>query len=417
MFLKSWAFVGLLGLGLGLPAAAQWLPATQRDWADDTVGSHILSAGVDHWSVDTSVDVDTSENMNSVSRLQLANSYPVRTYRSTSAWLRFEGGLRIGSDTLLNVRARTDQVQGFTLDEAAVDWAVHAFGLRLGVVDPRISWCRTYDVDAPWIRENNPFCTIQPLHFAKSSAPGVQAYAHHILGDYSLQALVGTYHPLALGFDQDEFPTFPSPEGMRAVSHHKLGAALSASNLKDGTEYRLGWMQGDFRGERTGAEAQTRTLDSEVWFAGFNWYVHRNWALRTTYFTYLGQYERRLDHPATFVDRQDQRDYRAITYELNHQASARDILALSYSIYDLDISGQTFEQVGGVRQTRLVLTGAPRFQTRNLSLSWRHDWGQGAFVVVQASKALTKQRSINSLRTRSAQSDGQALGLRLGYRF
>lgn len=406
-----------VGLGLSLQANAQHLPATQHQWTDNTVGSHLFYVGVDHWALETSVERDTLDNMNSVSRLQLANSYPIRDYRNTSAWLRFEGGLRIGSDTLLNLRFRTDQVQGPSIDEATLDQALNAFGLRVGVVDPRISWCRTYDMDSPWVRENNPFCTIQPLNFAKRSSPGAQAYVHHIWGRYSLQALVGTYHPLVWGFADDEFPTFPPPEGMRATEHHKLGAAFSASNLSDGTELRLGWMQGDFLGTLQGPDPESRTVRSDVWFAGVNGYIHRNWALRTTYFTYDGQYQRRAEGHTAFIERQDTREYRAVTYELNHQASARDIWAVSYAIYDFDISGKTFVPIGGVSTTHAVLIGSPRFQTRNLSLSWRHDWGTSAFVVIQASQARTQQRSSNGFRTRYAESDGQALGLRLGYRF
>jgi hypothetical protein len=415
MFLRLLACAA--GLGLGMSAHAQFLPATQHNWTDTIVGSHLFYVGVDHWAIETSAESDTLDNMNSVSRLQLANSYPVSDYRDTSAWLRFEGGLRIGSDTLLNLRFRTNQVQGPSLDEAALDQALNAFGLRVGVVDPRISWCRTYDMDSPWVRENNPFCTIQPLNFAKSSSPGAQAYVHHIWGHYSLQALVGSYHPLVLGFADDEFPTFPPPEGMRATTHHKLGAAFSASNLRDGTELRLGWMQGDFLGTLKGPTPESRTVSSDVWFAGLNWYIQRNWALRTTYFTYDGQYQRRADSSPPFVERRDTREYRAVTYELNHQASARDIWAVSYAIYDFDISGSTFVPINGVSTTQAVLIGAPHFQTRNLSLSWRHDWGTSAFVVIQASQARTQQRSSNGFRTRYAESDGKAMGVRLGYRF
>jgi hypothetical protein len=331
--------------------------------------------------------------------------------------MRFEGALRFGDNTLLNLRAQNHQVQGSRVDEAALDHSVGAFGVRLGVVDPRISWCRTYDIDSPWVRENNAFCTIEPLNFAKSSAPGVQVYAHHILGGYSLQALMGTYHPLILGFADEEFPTFTPPEGMRATADHKLGAAFSASNLRDGTELRLGWMQGDFLGTLKGPHPESRMVSSDVWFAGLNWYIQRNWALRTTYFTYDGQYQRRADSSPPFVERRDARDYRAVTYELNHQASARDNWAVSYAIYDFDISGKTFVSINGVSTTQSVLIGAPHFQTRNLSLSWRHDWSTSAFVVIQFSQTRAQQRSSNGFQVRYAESDGKAMGVRMGYRF
>jgi hypothetical protein len=177
-------------------ALAQTVAEVEHQWSDDVFGSHTLQVGVDAWRINTSANEDTTDNMNSLSRLQLANSYSVWNYRNPSEWMRFEGALRVGRNTLLNMKYRSDQSTGSRLDEASVDWAFHTYGVKFGVLDPKISWCRTYDVDSPWVRENNPFCSIQPLNFAKGSAPGAQAYANFIVGGYSLQALAGAYRPL-----------------------------------------------------------------------------------------------------------------------------------------------------------------------------------------------------------------------------
>jgi hypothetical protein len=409
MFLKHLTLTWLVCTGL--PALAQLDPAPQHNWAENVVGSHIFVVGLDGWAINTSEDSDTSANMNGVSRLQLANSYPVRPYRSVSAWMRFEGALRFGDNTLLNLRAQNHQVNGSRIDEAALDHSMGTFGVRLGVVDPRISWCRTYDIDSPWVRENNSFCTIKPHNFARSSAPGVQLYGHHILGGYSFQGLMGTYHPSAFGFAEEESPTFTLIDGMRTESHTKLGGALSASHLKSGTEIRLGFMEGDYRAEKTEAAAQTRTVDSRVLFAGLNWYADRQWALRTTHFTYDGTYQRIT--PAR-LDRRDQRDYRASTYEVNYQASARDIMALAYFEYDFDISG--FMLTSQPPHRVQVLDGFPQFKNRTWSLAWRRDWTKHLFTALQFSQAGVHQRETIDDRSRQRSSNGRAVGIRLGYR-
>lgn len=399
-------------LTISLPAFSQWHPAPQHHWSDQVVGSHVFLVGLDIWSIETSVKEDTSDNMNGLSRLQLANSYPVRPYQDTAAWMRFEGGLRVGDDTLLSLRAQNHQVQGHRIDEAALDHSIGAFGIRMGVVDPRISWCRTYDIDSPWIRENNAFCTIKPNNFARSSAPGVQVYGHHIVGTYSLQGLLGTYHPTAFGFAEDESPTFTLPSNMKTASHQKWGGALSASNLRNGTEIRLGFMNGDYRAVHSSGAPQTRTVKSDVLFAGFHWYLNRQWAFRTTQFTYDGTYQRLTPER---VDRQDQRDYRASTYEINYQASSRDTIAVAYFLYNFDIQG--FMLTSQAPHTRQTLDGYPAFTNQTWSLAWRRDWSKQLFSAVQISDAKVKQRETIDDRTRHRSSQGQALGLRLGYRF
>lgn len=409
MFLKPLTMIALVCTGL--PALAQLDPAPQHDWAENVVGSHIFVVGLDGWDIHTSEDTDTSENMNGLSRLQLANSYPIKPYRDVAAWMRFEGALRFGDNTLLNLRAQNHQINGSRVDEAALDHSVGAFGVRLGVVDPRISWCRTYDIDSPWARENNSFCTIKPHNFARSSAPGVQLYGHHILGGYSLQGLIGTYHPSAFGFAEEESPTFNLIDGMHTTSHTKLGGALSASHLKSGTEIRLGFMEGQYRADKTEGAAQTRTVDSSVLFAGLSWYVDRHWALRTTHFTYDGTYQRITPER---LNRRDQRDYRASTYEVNYQASAKDILALAYFEYDFDISG--FMLTSQPPHNVQVLDGFPQFKNRNWSVAWRRDWTKHLFTALQLSLATVRQSETIDDQTRQRSSDGRAVGIRLGYR-
>lgn len=419
MFLKKIAVI-LLGAGIWTLSYAQLAAAPEHEWADDVTGSHVLQVGVDAWRINTSAQEDTTANMKAVSRLQLANSYPVWAYQDVSPWLRFDGGLRVGGNTLLALKYRSDQSTGSRLDEASVDWAYHAFGVKAGVLDPKMSWCRTYDVDSPWVRESNGFCTIQPDNFAKGSAPGVQTYANLVLGDYSFQGLVGIYRPLMFDYAPRETPTIAVASSATVLSHTRSGMALSATNLKNGTEVRLGLMTDSFAANtpaESGGPSWISAVDSRVLFAGLSWYLNSRWALRGTYFTYVGNYVRTITSDTPYVIRNSDTTYRAGTLEANYQLNTIDVVSAAYSAYDYDVSGKTFKFEGESTVLNSVLDGYPRFTTQNVSLSWRRDWGRGLFSVLQFTRAQVDQSQSDVVTTQKTSSTGTAFGLRLGYRF
>lgn len=402
----------------GSAASAQPVVATEHQWADDVVGSHVLQVGVDAWNINTSANEDTIANLNSLSRLQLANSYPVWDYRPTTPWMRFDGGLRVGRDVLLSMKYRADQPTGSRLDEASVDWAFHTYGLKFGVLDPKISWCRTYDVDSPWVRENNPFCSIQPLNFAKGSAPGAQAYANFIAGDYSLQALAGVYRPLWWNYAPDETPTLDLGPTRAVKSHTKSGLALSATNLRNGLEFRLGLLKDHYQASRDSDTANVPynyDVQSDVMFLGVNWYATQKIALRATYFTYVGDMVRTLESQTQHFLREQRSKYKATSLEMNYQLDANDVFAMAHVVYDYNINYSSFDLQSGTPVFLSGYIGAPHFVTTNTSVSWRHDWSKGLFTVLQYSDAEVAQT--HSFYQKQLSSKGTALGLRLGYRF
>lgn len=415
MFLRGLACFLILW---GCAASAQTVVATEHQWTDDVVGSHVLQVGADAWHINTSANADTTANLNSLSRLQLANSYPVWNYRPTTPWMRFDGGLRVGSDVLLSMKYRADQPTGSRLDEASVDWAFHTYGLKFGVLDPKISWCRTYDVDSPWVRENNPFCSIQPLHFAKGSAPGAQAYANFIAGDYSLQALAGVYRPLWWDYAPDETPTVDLGSTGVVKAHTKSGVALSATNLRNGLELRLGLLNDHYQARKDTSTANVPfnyDVQSDVLFLGLNWYATEKIALRATYFTYVGDMSRTFRSQTQNLLKAQKSKYAAKSLEMNYQLDANDVFALAHVVYDYNVEFSNFDVQSGSSVFQSGYVGSPHFVTTNTSVSWRHDWGQGLFSVVQYSDAGVNQS--NALTQQQLSSKGTALGLRLGYRF
>lgn len=415
MFLKKVASLICILTG---SAFAQITAETEHQWTDDAVGSHSLQVGVDAWHIDTSASEDTTANMNSLSRLQLANSYPVWSYRNPSEWARFEGAIRVGRDLLLSMKYRSDQSTGSRLDEASVDWAFHTYGVKLGVVDPKISWCRTYDVDSPWVRENNPFCSIQPLNFTKGSAPGAQTYANFIVSDYSIQAIAGLYRPLWLNYAPKESPTITLASHSTITSHTKSGIAVSATNLRNGTEFRLSFLRDDFTSNRESINQSvpySNAVHSEVMFLGANWYATPKIALRATYFTYAGHLTRTKRDSVHYVSLDKLSAYKAKSLEANYQVNARDVMSVARVVYDFTGNPDIYELQLGVPVLISSYQGVPHFVTTNMSVSWRRDWGGGFFTVAQFSKAMTDQHDASL--NKHLSSDGKALGLRLGYRF
>ena len=415
MFLRKIAWLMCVLTG---NAFAQIAIETEHQWADDVVGSHTLQVGVDAWRINSSADEDTTANMNSLSRLQLANSYPVWNYRNPSEWMRFEGALRVGRNTLLNMKYRSDQSTGSRLDEASVDWAFHTYGVKFGVLDPKISWCRTYDVDSPWVRENNPFCSIQPLNFAKGSAPGAQAYANFIAGGYSLQALAGAYRPLWWNYAPNETPTLDLGPTSVVKNHIKSGLALSATNLSNGTEFRVGLLRDHYQAQKDSDTTDVPyryDVQSDVMFLGANWYATEKIALRATYFTYVGDMTRTLQSQAQNLLRDQNSKYKATSLEMNYQLNATHVFGLAHVVYDFNQNYSNYDVQSGTPVFQSGYVGAPHFVTTNTSVSWRHDWRKGLFTVLQYSDARVSQT--HSVSQRQQSSNGTALGLRLGYRF
>jgi hypothetical protein len=351
--------------------------------------------------------------------LQLANSYPVwSNYQDVSPWLRFEGGLRVGQDTLFTLKYRSDQSTGSRVDEASADWAFHTYGVKLGVLDPKISWCRTYDVDSPWARETNPYCTIKPLVFARGSAPGVQTYGNFIAGDYSLQAIAGAYRPLMFGYESRATPTIVVLSSATVTERVKSGLALSATNLRSGTEFRFSLMRDAYSVHspiHDSSPARKTDFSADVVFAGVAWQITPKVSVRGSYFAYSGDLYYTEHDRIEYVSLYDKKLDASKTIELNYQANSKNIYSVGYSEYNLNIFQNLYSLNGNSVELTSSKNGAPTFTTRTTAVSWRHDWSGGLFTVIQLSDARVNQS--DSKKGVQLSSNGQAIGLRLGYRF
>jgi hypothetical protein len=156
-------------------------------------------------------------------------------------------------------------------------------------------------------------------------------------------------------------------------------------------------------------------LNSDVVFVGANWYASQKIAIRATYFTYAGNLIRTKKDASTSFKFYQQNDYKARSLEVNYQQDARNVYSASYVRYIYNSDSQSYDLQPIEPLLLSAYQGAPHFVTINSAVSWRRDWGQGFFTVLQYSDAKLVQS--NAIDKVQLSSNGKALGLRLGYRF
>lgn len=404
---QTLARVGLCVLALGLHAHAE------PNKADVDFAGHEFrynaQVGVDAWRLTPSEPE---------SYLLMPNKTMWR-YRSESPWATFDGQYMASANTVLTLKARANQAMGSHIDEMSVDWAYSpSFGFKAGVVGYKTSWCRTYDLDSPWVQENDPFCAFHNTSDASNGAPGVQMYVNSNLGPYQIQGIAGVYRPLFRNFNTDEFSNAPIRPYVDQNS--KKGMSLGVLHTESATEFRLGFLNALQSARAVDASANEAYRVNQTYnmvFAGLSFYVtpktnvrvqtlrhdmtSSNWSLPgSSWPNYRGGLE--------VVRRSD-------VIEVNYQLRPQDVLAVAVSKYHFDIStiDSNYPAVGYVRYDNNFI-----FLNTAWSASWRHDWAHGVFTAVQWTYnklELNDHRSLYSPEDRTA--SGHGLGLRLGYQF
>jgi len=157
-----------------------------------------FDGGVDAWAITpkrpdpSSPDGKTGSVLLDHDSLGLPDSDTKWNYRPVSPWLRFTSSIELGPNLEANLKLRADQLMGAHVDVANLDWAFSPYGgVRAGVLNFNTNWCRTCDVDTPWIVDPDIFCRGNAYININNAAPGLQAYTNTALGEYQLQTLVG----------------------------------------------------------------------------------------------------------------------------------------------------------------------------------------------------------------------------------
>lgn len=340
-------------------------------------------------------------------------------YRSESPWGTFDGRLMASSTLMFTLKARADQSMGTHVDELGADWAYSpSLGFRAGVLSYKTSWCKTYNLDSPWVKENDPFCTSQNASESSGGAPGFQVYANTAFGEYRAQAIAGIYRPLLFNYNVNEFSNMTF-QRFHVDVNEKKGVSLSVLDTQSSTELRVGLL---------GAKQSARVIPeyaSEVdrvdqtygiTFAGVSFYASPRLNVRLQTLRH-DMTAARWSPNGSFWPRYkggDEMMRRSNVVELNFQYSAQDVWALAISEYSFDNTSihTNYPMVGYTR-----LAQFPYLLT-STSASWRHDWRRGMYTSVQwtynKGRAAAFQIPDQSA---MAYRGAHGLGLRLGYQF
>lgn len=369
--------------------------------------------GFDAWDIRATASRASNQRL-----LFFADSTPQWTYRNPNAWVRFDSQWNINESFNARFKFRGDQSSDWRVDELNLGFAVSPrLGISAGVQDFKTSWCRTYDVESTWVRENDPFCTVRTTDQATGSAPGLQAHTQWGTRDYLWQAQVGVYNPLLLNHDTREFNNQQLLFDSEVVKNKKVGGSVNAVNLATSTEWRLSYLYT----EQTANNRSSLDFDRfkkpqqvHLWYAGVGFDLLPGVKAR---FTHLNS---QLD--STFTDSRSRsfditRQYARFsnTAELQWHLNGLDRFGLAYSVYSA--MTDDFFQRKGPEQPRFRLVDG-EFKNTSWSASWRRDWSRNVFTALQWSKAdVAVDWRVTGQANDQSQASGHAVGMRLGWRY
>jgi hypothetical protein len=370
--------------------------------------------GSDAWALDASKKKDTEKSyVEDNSNLLLPNSYTQWPYQDVSGYGRLTGSLQLGSGVEASVKVRADQTIGFRVDEAFAQKNISPFfGIRAGVVDYKTSWCRTYESDTVWIREVEVICNTPQFRDVTGGAPGVQIVINNTAGNYLIQSQAGIYRPLLLDFAPKEFGNVVPGADYRVDRNDKLGLNVNLVNLETALEARVSYIQAIQRAYSPELQGTTKQA-SDLIYIGLSFPFSSRVNVRGTHVLQLLQNTCRSEDAtlamgsACNLNRNDRKT--STSLEIIYQVGVTDVVSLGVNEFNLSSQQTLFNS------TLDVYAQADLFsiKSRQISMAWRRDWGNGYYSVVQVLESEQKTQSQSS----SYPSNGWGLGLRLGYQF
>lgn len=376
---------------------------------------NLVMMGVDAWSLHPSIETDTLPELGVWDNtwLMLPNAATEHSFQPVAPWLRWQAEAVWDTDVSASLKFRADQNFGAVFDELALTWQpTLALGARLGVLDYKTTWCRTYDVDSPWLREPDAFCTFSQIKDGVAGAPGFQVISQHRFDHQVLSVVIGVYDPMAFNYETDEFSNFFTSPTMQVKKNQKAGLSLSWLNSVNANEIRLSWLHSDQVAKDPAVVGSVdQTADLLYLGATQRWgrrhqmrYVFTRF-LADRHFSLIANTRRgALDVLAV----PEQRDSHAL--EWIYQWGEQDQLALGMSTFTMRAS-DTFRRNG---QT---IERDPFFKLdhQGVYAGWRRDVSKDMFVAAQVMQVKQKHRYFDG-RPQSS-SHGHAWGLRWGYRY
>jgi hypothetical protein len=363
------------------------------------------AVGFDAWDIQNNAENAAHERV-----LFLANSTPQWTERNPSPWVRLDTELALSEDWTGRVKFRGAQNTDWRVDELNLNWDVSPkLGLSAGVVDYKTSWCRPYDVDSPWVRENDPFCTVRTTDQATGAAPGIQAYTQWGGNAWTLQTHLGVFDPLVMGYDKTDFGNTTLKDRSEVLKNRKVGGGFSWLHHYTATEARLGLLytqqSADWDAYADDAPLIRLNQEARLVFAGLNFHPMPSWSMRLTHI-----YEQLDGHWLNESENRRDRQRKSVSVENIFRINSSNSLALAWAQYQIRVNDEwRFGSDGPWSALPLDV-----FDNTIVSISWRKDWSPWLFSSVQASHAKTK---FDFFGLGTAQPSGNGLGLRVGLRF
>jgi hypothetical protein len=361
-----------------------WLCWCAVAQAQSQSGSSVVDYPLARYNAQVGMDVWQFSPRNPERLLMMATNTEW-SYRPVSPWGTFDGRLMLSSNATFSLKARGNQDMGARVDELSVDWAFSpSFGVKAGVLDYKTSWCRTYDIDSPWVRENDPFCTVVSTSGPSGGAPGLQTYVNLPIGNYRVQSIAGMYNPLAFNYNTTEFSNLSYPMS-KVTNNQKQGASINVLNLETATEFRVGVLQAQqalsaYESWRMPVFQVAQT--SGLVFAGVSFYVAPKFNIRVQALHHE-MVNQQISNPAVAGPRirgGNNLNRTSHVMELNYQASAENLFGLALSEYRYN-SAETQTNYPFAGYT--VYPDAYVYAQKAFSLAWRHDWDRGLFTVLQ----------------------------------
>jgi hypothetical protein len=372
-----------------------------------------FEGGIDAWAITPSQPDPSSPRQNDGSvvedhnALALPDSDTKWNYRPVSPWMRFTSNVRLNPNLEANIKVRVDQLMGAHVDVANLDWSPSPYlGFRAGVVNFNTNWCRTYDVDSPWMVDPDIFCRGNSFVKINNAAPGLQAYTNTTLGDYQLQTIVGVYRPQFFSYETKEFGFNNGSlgAGFKINFNRKISAAANLLHLQTGTQLRLGVMRSDEGGvydPKPVKESRARRNLVDNYYVGIDTYLRPTLRLRYSRSKFASQDF--YDDLLTVRDKD-----KSETLELIYEWKSTDLLAMGWTQFNV---AAAVNDVG--LNPPAVLDDFYYLKQSSWLTSWRHQWGRGMYSILQWTQASQTNGYFGGRRSGS----GGALGLRLAYQY
>ena len=370
--------------------------------------------GVDSWKLNPSISKDTDpgfseENTN----LLLPNAATTWDYKNISPFVAVTGNTQLTNSTSFALSARADQTVGMRLDEASFQYNLSpSLGARLGVVNYKTSWCRTYEPNNGWMREIEAICVTPQFRDVTGGAPGAQVFASDTFGDYLIQGQVGLYRPLQFSYAPNEYGNLIPSREFQVKTNRKAGFNINVLNLQTAVEMRLSYLrtnQSGYLPESTlkGDSRQT----SGMWYWAVGSPITPKLSIRLTQLLQSQQSDCKSEIAAlgSACNLELKLIKNSTALELAYQINGINLLSFGVSRTKFDLNQDFYTPARDQHEKAKLFY----INTQQIAAAWRHDWGKGLFSIIQVIQSNQK----NGHDGLNFASHGTALGLRMGYQF